>query len=98
MTSPHQGPDVPQVPQDAGVAEARLIQTRVEKAGRLRARGVGPYPARFHRTHTTAQARALLEEAEKAAGGEGRSAQVSLGGRITARRGMGKAAFVDLQD
>jgi lysyl-tRNA synthetase class 2 len=96
--SQQQEPAVPPAAQEAGVAEARLIQTRIEKAARLRARGIDPYPARYRRSHTTTQARTLLEKVEGDAGAGARTPPLSLGGRVTARRGMGKAAFADLQD
>lgn len=45
----------------AGIEEHRLIRQRLEKMRSLRSRGIDPYPARFKRTHTSAQARALFE-------------------------------------
>jgi lysyl-tRNA synthetase class 2 len=103
MTSQPERPGGAPAPQEPGVAEARLIQTRTEKIERLRARGIDPYPSRFRRTHTTEQARTLLAEAEKGGGPSSpevsvRTGEVTLGGRVMARRGMGKAAFLDLQD
>ncbi len=44
-----------------GIEEHRLIRQRLEKMRSLRSRGIDPYPARFRRTHTSAQARALFE-------------------------------------
>ena len=63
-----------------------VIRDRREKLRRLREAGVEPYARSFERTHTTAQARALLGE------------RVQVAGRLVARRGMGGMAFADLQD
>lgn len=88
----------PQGAVEAGVAEARLMQNRLEKAERLRARGIDPYPARVQRTHTSTEAKKLLEDAERQGGADARTAPVAVAGRVMARRGMGKAAFIDLMD
>jgi lysyl-tRNA synthetase class 2 len=77
--------------------EDELIAQRMEKLQRIRARGVDPYPPRVTRTHTAEQAVAAFEEWERA-GASGDAPQVSVAGRITARRDMGKAAFMDLRD
>ncbi len=66
-------------------------QARLQAAEELRAAGIDPYPPRARPTHTTAQARALLEE------GEGDA--VTVAGRIVGNvRRMGKLAFVHVQD
>jgi lysyl-tRNA synthetase class 2 len=82
----------------------RIAQQRLEKLERLRASGINPYPPRYHRSHTTQEASALLEQHE----GAGQAPQtrsprddspsVSVAGRITARRNMGKITFLDLRD
>ncbi len=77
--------------------EDELIQQRRDKLARLRARGVDPYPARVTRTHATSDAVAAFERWE-ADGGQGDTPVVSITGRITAMREMGKAAFLDLRD
>jgi lysyl-tRNA synthetase class 2 len=77
--------------------EDELIQVRREKLERLRAQGIDPYPARADRTHTAAEAVAAFE-AWEAAGSQGDAPSVSVAGRITAMREMGKAAFIDLRD
>jgi lysyl-tRNA synthetase class 2 len=69
-----------------------LIEQRRAKLERLRARGCDPYPARYQRTHTAQQAADLLQEA--AASGQ----EVSVAGRVTAMRVMGKRTFIDLRD
>ncbi len=77
--------------------EDELIQLRREKLARLRARGVDPYPARAQRTHAAADAVAAFEAWESSGGG-GEAPAVSVTGRITALRDMGKAAFLDVRD
>jgi lysyl-tRNA synthetase class 2 len=81
--------------------ERRLIHDRLAKTEALRARGIDPYPRSFKRTHLSAEAIALLDVAEAAAGDSEEHAQtevVTVAGRIMSRRGMGKAAFIDLMD
>ena len=77
--------------------EDELIAQRMEKLQRMRARGIDPYPPRVERTHTAEQAIAAFEAWEQA-GASGEAPVVSVAGRITARRDMGKAAFMDLRD
>ena len=40
----------------------RIAQQRREKLNRIRARGINLYPYRYHRSHTTQQAIALLKQ------------------------------------
>jgi len=75
--------------------EEELYQERLAKLNRLRGRGIDPYPTHYDRSHTSAEAVAAFESAE-AAGSDGPT--VSVAGRLTALRRMGKAAFLDLQD
>jgi lysyl-tRNA synthetase class 2 len=77
--------------------EDELIQLRHEKLARLRGRGIDPYPARTTRTHETAAAVATFERWEKD-GAQGDPPVVTVAGRITAMRNMGKAAFLDVRD
>jgi lysyl-tRNA synthetase, class II len=77
-------------------SEEELIAQRLEKRDRLRELG-DPYPARTGRTHTAAEAVAVLETAE-AEGLERTESVVTVAGRITAQRVMGRAAFLDLRD
>ena len=44
---------------------SNLEQTRLEKLERLREQGLEPYPGRASRTHTSSQAIAAFESAEK---------------------------------
>ena len=73
----------------------RIAQQRQQKLERLRARGINPYPHRYHRSHTTQQAVALLKQKED---GLTKDEKVSVAGRIIARRLMGKSAFIDTRD
>ncbi|MBM3956703.1 MAG: lysine--tRNA ligase, partial [Gemmatimonadetes bacterium] len=75
------------------------MRTRLEKLASMRGRGIDPYPARFRRTATTRQAVARLLRLEAGKGGGGvRTRAVAVAGRVMARRALGGAAFVDLQD
>jgi len=74
------------------MAEEEIIAPRRQKLERLRSRGVDPYPARAERTHTAQEAVDLLGDSVDSPG------VVSVAGRVTAFRRMGKAAFLDLRD
>jgi lysyl-tRNA synthetase class 2 len=70
----------------------RVTEERLRTIHDLRSRGVEPYPHTYHPSHTAADARGLCER-------EGERTQaVSLAGRVTAKRKMGKMAFLDLKD
>ncbi|MBM4406137.1 MAG: lysine--tRNA ligase [Chloroflexi bacterium] len=68
---------------------------RIEKAAELRRRGIDPYPHTFRRSHTITEARALWERRDPAS--QERIA-VTLAGRITGVRRMGKANFAHIED
>ena len=74
----------------------RIAQQRQKKLDRIRKRGINPYPYRYHRTHTTQQAIALLKQTEDS--GQTETPTVNIAGRIMASRIMGKASFLDLHD
>jgi lysyl-tRNA synthetase class 2 len=74
------------------MSEDEIIAQRKTNLERLRARGIDSYPARFHRTHTAREAVALLEQ------GAAMDDPVTIAGRISALRQMGKAAFIDVRD
>ncbi len=82
----------------------RLAQQRLEKLERIRATGTNPYPPRYHRGHTAQEAVALLKQEEgerqtvSVRGLRDSSPSVTVAGRITARRNMGKITFIDLRD
>lgn len=58
--------------------------------------GYEPFPHTFHRTHTTQQAVELLKQSEE--NNQAAVNEITLAGRITARRSMGKITFLDLRD
>ena len=72
-----------------------LLRERREKLERLREAGIDPFPHAFPGREDIAAVRATHEGLE--AGTETDSAH-RIAGRITARRGHGKAAFLDLRD
>jgi len=78
--------------------EDTLLENRAAKLARIRANGLDPYPARFHRSFDTATATSLFEELEQNDPPDEKLQNVTLAGRITSIRDMGKAAFLDLQD
>ena len=74
----------------------RIAEQRRQKLDRIRSQGIEPYPRRYERTHTAQEAVALLKEQEEKT--PKKAKMVSLAGRITAMRQMGKSAFADLRD
>jgi len=69
----------------------RITSQRLESLNRIRGKGIDPYPHYYHPSHTVKEAVALFERGEKAE-------NVSLAGRIMARRSMGKMTFADIRD
>ena len=66
-------------------------RARHENLAGLIAAGIDPYPARVTRTHTIAAVRELHESG---AGDE----EVTVTGRLTRNRDMGKLSFADIED
>ncbi len=76
-----------------------LLASRRAKLERLIQRGIDPFPARFHRTHTTAEALDAFVKAEATSGALGGApADATVAGRVTRMRRMGKASFMDIED
>lgn len=71
-----------------------LEKIRLQKLEELRAEGIEPYPTRAQRTHTSAEAIAEFEAAEK----DGREVKATVAGRIRASRTMGKVSFAHMED
>src|SRR6266545_3218166 len=71
-----------------------LEKIRLQKVEELRAEGIEPYPTRAHRTHTSAEAIAEFDAAEK----DGKEVKVTVAGRIRATRAMGKISFAHIED
>ncbi len=78
-------------------SEAELFAQRVEKRAHLLDQA-DAYPARVQRTHTAAAASAAFAAAGEPAADDPAAIPVSVVGRVTAQRMMGRAAFVDLTD
>ncbi|MBW4552143.1 MAG: lysine--tRNA ligase [Aphanocapsa sp. GSE-SYN-MK-11-07L] len=81
------------VPPPSTLDEIRA--TRIEKASKLKQLGYNPFAYRWQVTHHTAELQAKF--ADLAPGAEA-DLEVSVAGRIMARRFMGKLAFCTLQD
>jgi lysyl-tRNA synthetase, class II len=80
---------------DEGVASSELLATRRGKLEALRADGVDPFPHEFDRVEPIAAVRAAHESLSP---GEETSVSHRVAGRLAARRGQGKMAFLDLVD
>jgi lysyl-tRNA synthetase, class II len=72
-----------------------VLRDRREKLGRLRKAGVDPFPHEFAEREDIAEVRAAHEGL---APGIETDSRHRVAGRIVARRGHGKAAFLDLRD
>ena len=75
--------------------EDELLAQRREKLDRLRADGIDPFPHAYPGVETVASVRAAHEGL---ADGEETEVTHRVAGRIAARRGQGKMAFIDLVD
>ena len=75
-----------------------LVRVRLEKTENLRTKGIDPYPRNYERTHTATDAVQQFESAEFSGDHEFELDQVSIGGRITGMRGMGRVTFCDILD
>jgi len=72
-----------------------VLRDRREKLGRLRDAGIDPFPHSFEEREEIAEVRAAHEGL---AAGIETDSRHRVAGRIVARRGHGKAAFLDLRD
>jgi lysyl-tRNA synthetase class 2 len=75
--------------------ESRLLAERREKLERLRAEGIQPFPHSYPDREEIATVRAAHD---RLADGQETDSQHRIAGRVAARRGHGKAAFIDLVD
>lgn len=75
---------------------SELEKIRLKKVFELRAGGIEPYPTRANRTHTSQEAIAAFEAAEKQA--DPAPLEVTLAGRLRAIRPMGKVVFAHIED
>ncbi len=78
-----------------GTEASELLQARRSKLEALRAAGVDPFPHRFPGVEPIAEVRASHEGLEN---GEETDSSHRVAGRLAARRGQGKMAFLDLVD
>ncbi|MDP7194271.1 MAG: amino acid--tRNA ligase-related protein, partial [Dehalococcoidia bacterium] len=79
--------------------ENRLIEARKANLESLRSLGINPYPSKFHKTHTSLEARGMLEDLELNHPDDNLKTElVIVAGRVMAYRGQGKIIFVDLKD
>lgn len=83
-----------QEPQPQSTLE-EIRATRLEKVEELKNLGLNPYAYKWESTHHAAE---LQEKYADLASGEEIDVEVSVAGRILARRVMGKLAFFSLQD
>lgn len=70
-----------------------LIEQRKAKLEALRAKGIDPFKNKFTPDHTCNDARSKFDKGEIPEG-----TRVSVAGRITAHRDMGKSMFIDVRD
>ena len=75
-------------------SEHEFFQIRLEKSKSLIQQGINPYPSKFNRSHTSKEALDSFDDSLD----EENQPEISLGGRVIGRRGMGKATFIDLSD
>ncbi len=83
---------------DSGAAErseTHVLAERRAKLERLRAAGIDPFPSQFEGRQEIAAVHAAHDSLTD---GEETDAAFRVAGRIAARRGHGKAAFIDLVD
>jgi len=74
------------------MGEDEIVALRREKLEKIRSNGIDPYPARVQRSHNAKEAVELLDRSSDA------QEIVSVVGRVTAMRRMGRASFLDLKD
>ncbi|MFA4967056.1 MAG: lysine--tRNA ligase [Candidatus Margulisiibacteriota bacterium] len=74
---------------------SELLKVRRDKLEDFKKSGFDPYPYKYERTHTSAE---ILKQFEGLKGEEESPEQVSVAGRVMAKRGHGKAFFMHLMD
>jgi lysyl-tRNA synthetase, class II len=85
----------PDDPSGEGSKFAEIVAGRRAKVDQLRAAGVDPYPVRFAPTHTVAE---VVAAHPSLAPGEETGVEVTVAGRVVAKREMGKLRFLVLQE
>jgi lysyl-tRNA synthetase class 2 len=87
--------DEPQTDAQAPETEAQILDDRRAKLARLREQGIDPFPHAFPGVVPAAEVHAGHADLEAGAETESR---YRVAGRLTGRRGHGKAAFLDVAD
>jgi len=82
---------------EENVSNNNLFEVRKQKLERLKQKGINPYPHNYNRSHTTSEARELLETIESTEHPPNET-EVAIAGRLMNVRDMGKVTFVDIQD
>src|SRR5919106_6270341 len=80
---------------EAGAEPGGLLATRRRKLEELRAAGIEPFPHAFPGVQPIS---AVKAPHEGLAPGDETAVRARIAGRLAARRGQGKAAFLDLVD
>jgi lysyl-tRNA synthetase class 2 len=80
-----------QPPAEAPASEHHLREQRLQKLDRIGRSGANPWPTRYERTHTTAQARAAYTSDED-------RTPARLAGRLVAFRDLGGLTFGQIKD
>lgn len=83
--------------QEQEVEVSELLQIRREKLDELRGLGVDPFGDKYERTHNAGDILKQYDQLSKEELEE-KSVEVSIAGRLMAKRGMGKASFAHIQD
>ena len=73
-----------------------IMQQKLNKLNALRAAGIEPFPYGYHRSHTSREAVAIVEQNKDTLLTQ--EYKVNVAGRIMSKRGMGKTCFMDLRD
>nr|WP_305121098.1 lysine--tRNA ligase [Saccharibacillus sp. JS10] len=76
---------------------SELLQVRREKLGELKSLGIDPFGTKFERNETASGVMSKYDTFEKDELEE-KAIEVTLAGRIMAKRAMGKASFAHIQD
>ncbi|KAJ0083997.1 hypothetical protein Patl1_30037 [Pistacia atlantica] len=71
---------------------------RIKKVEELRSKGLEPYAYKWDRTHTANQLQEIYRHLANGEESSGENDNVSVAGRIIARRAFGKLAFLTLRD
>ena len=74
---------------------SELLKVRREKLEEFKRSGYDPFPYKYERTHGSSQ---ILKQYEHLNGEEEGKEEVSVAGRVMAKRGHGKAFFMHLMD